>query len=79
MGITAPIEKSICEIADQRILENWIVQEVGTGINTVNDLARAAREPESFIRKATSRLIHKGNLRVDRSTKTHRFRLPKHH
>jgi hypothetical protein len=79
MGITAPIEKSICEIADQRILENWIVQEVGAGINTVKDLARAAREPESLIRKATSRLIYNGNLRVDRGTKTHRFRLPKHH
>jgi len=79
MGITAPIEKSICEIADQKILENWITQKVGAGINTVKDLATTAHEPESVIRKTTSRLIHKGNLRVDRSTKTHRFRLPKHH
>jgi hypothetical protein len=79
MEITAPIEKSICEIADQKILENWIIQEVGAGINTVRDLARTAKEPESLIRKATSRLIQKGNLRVDLSTKTHRFRLPKHH
>jgi hypothetical protein len=79
MGITAPIEKSICEIADQKILENWIMQKVGAGINTVKDLARTAHERESVIRKATSRLIHKGNLRVDRSTKTHRFGLPKHH
>ena len=79
MKITAPIEKSICEIADQKILENWIIQKVGAGINTVKDLARSADEPDSVIRKATSRLIRKGNLRVDRSTKTHRFRLPKHH
>jgi hypothetical protein len=78
MGITAPIEKSICEIADQKILENWIMQKVGAGINTVKDLARTADEPESVIRKATSRLIHEGNLRVDRSTKKHRFRLARH-
>jgi hypothetical protein len=77
MKITAPIEKSICEIADQKILENWIIQKVGAGINTVKDLARTADEPDSVIREATSRLIHKGNLRVDRSAKTHRFRLPR--
>ena len=79
MKIAAPIEKSICEIADQKILENWIIRKVGAGINTVKDLARTADEPESVIREATARLIHKRNLRVDRSTKTHRFRLPKRH
>jgi hypothetical protein len=77
MKIAAPIEKSICEIADQKILENWIIRKVGTGINTVKDLARTAGEPESAIREAISRLIRKGNLSVDRSKRMHRFRLPK--
>jgi len=75
MKIAAPIEKTICEISDQRILENWIIRKVGTGINTVKGLARDAAEPESAIREAISRLIRKGDLRVDRSKKTHRFRL----
>ena len=79
MKITAPIEKSICEIADQKILENWIIRKVGAGINTVKDLVRTAAEPESVIRDAISRLIRKGNLRVDRSKKMHRFSLPKRH
>ena len=79
MKIAAPIEKSICEIADQKILENWIIRKVGAGINTVKDLARTAAEPESVIRDAISRLIRKGNLRVDRSKKMHRFSLPKRH
>jgi hypothetical protein len=76
MRITAPIEKSICEIADQKILENWIIQKVRAGINTVKDLARSADESDSVIREATKRLIRKGNLRVDRRAKTNRFRLP---
>jgi len=79
MKIAAPIEKSICEIADQRILENWIMRKVGAGINTVKDLARTGAEPESVIRDAISRLIRKGNLRVDRSKKMHRVRPPKRH
>lgn len=77
MGITAPIEKSICAIADQKILENWIVQKVGAGINTAKDLAGSAGEPDSAIREAISSLIRKGKLSVDRSQRMHRFRLPK--
>lgn len=77
MKIAAPIEKSICQIADQKILENWIIRKVGAGINTVNDLARIAGEREPVITEAISRLIRRGNLKVDRSTKMHRFRLPK--
>lgn len=79
MKIAAPIEKSICQIADQRILENWVMRKVGAGINTVTDLARDAAEPESVIRKAISRLIRKGNLTVDRSKKMHRFRPTERH
>jgi len=79
MKIAAPIEKSICQTADQRILENWILRQVGAGIDTVKDLAREAAEPEWVIREATSRLIRKGGLRADRSKKTHRFRLTKRH
>jgi DNA-binding transcriptional regulator PaaX len=79
MKIAAPIEKSICQIADQRILENWIMRKVGAGINTVKDLARDAAEPESVIRKAISRLIRKGDLTVDRSKKMHRFRPTERH
>ena len=75
MKIAAPIEKSICRIADQRILENWIMHKVGAGANTVKDLVRDAAEPESVIREAISRLIRKGDLTVDRSKKMHRFRL----
>jgi len=74
MKIAAPIEKSICRIADQRILEKWIMHKVGAGINTVKDLVREAAEPESMIRGAISRLIRKGDLTVDRSKKMYRFR-----
>jgi len=79
MKIAAPIEKPICQIADQRILENWVMRKVGAGINTVTDLARDAAEPESVIRKAISRLIRKGDLTVDRSKKMRRFRPTERH
>jgi hypothetical protein len=77
MKIASPIEKSICKIADQRIIENWIIRKVGAGDNTVKDLAREAAQPESVIRKAISRLVRRRDLTVDRSKKTHRFRLTK--
>ena len=79
MKIAAPIEKTICEISDQRILENWIIRKVGTGINTVKGLAKDAAEPQLTIREATSRLIRKGDLKVDRSKKTHTLRLTRLH
>jgi len=75
MKIVAPIEKSICRIADQRILEDWIMRKVGAGINTVKDLVRETAEPESVIRGAISRLIRRGDLAVDRRKKMYRFRL----
>ena len=79
MKIATPIVKTICKSSDQRILENWIMRKVGTGIDTVKGLAIDAAEPESTIREAISRLIRKGDLRVRRSKKTHTFRLTRLH
>jgi len=72
-GITAPIEKAICRIADQRILETWIIRRVAEGIDTVRDLARESKENEQVIRRATNILARKKMLSIDRSTRPYRL------
>lgn len=75
MNVVSPIEKSICRIADQRILERWIIKRVGAGVNTVNDLAREAGEPKWVIRKALAELVEKRDLGVKREGRLHTFAL----
>ena len=75
MSVVSPIEKSICQIADQTILERWIVKKVGAGVNTVNDLAREAAEPKWVIRKALAELVEKRDLVVKREGRLHTFGL----
>ncbi len=72
-GVTAPIEKAICRLADKRILEMWIKRRVGEGADTVRDLARESGETEQVIRKATNLLARKKMLFIDRSTRPHRI------
>lgn len=77
-GIISPIEKEICRIADQKILEAWITRKVSEGLCTVKDLAVDAGEPEHVIRKAIRRLVRKKVLTANRSAKPHRFTTRRH-
>jgi len=65
-GIISPIEKEICRIADQKVLEAWITRKVREGIYTVKDLAIEAGEPEHVIRRAIARLVQKKVLTANR-------------
>ncbi|HXZ91232.1 MAG TPA: hypothetical protein VEG61_09225 [Candidatus Dormibacteraeota bacterium] len=66
-NITSPIEKEICRIADQKILEQWIIKEVTNGRTTVKALAKASQEPEVVIRRAVELMAQRGSVRLNRS------------
>ena len=72
-GVTAPIERAICRVADQRFLETWIIRRVAEGTDTVRDLARESMENEQVIRKATNILARRKMLFIDRSTRPYRL------
>lgn len=72
-GVASPIEKIICRMADQKLLDLWIVNRVREGINTVKDLVEEGGEPEHVIRRAIARLVQRRVLMVDRSVKPRRF------
>jgi len=77
-NITSPIEKEICRIADQKILERWIIEKVADGRTTVKALASKGQEPERIIRRAVESLARKGSLRLDRSMKPYEIRAVQH-
>jgi hypothetical protein len=77
-NITSPIEKEICHIADQKILERWIIEKVANGGTTVKALASEGQEPERIIRRAVESLARKGSLRLDRSKKPYDIRAVQH-
>ena len=74
-GIASPIEKMICRIADQKILEAWITRKVREGINTVRGLASESGEPDRTIREAIGRLARRKIITVNRSIRPYRFML----
>jgi hypothetical protein len=74
-GIASPIEKMICRIADQKILEAWITRKVREGINTVRGLASESGEPDRTIREAIRRLACRRIITVNRSIWPYRFML----
>jgi hypothetical protein len=77
-NITSPIEKEICHIADQKILERWIIEKIAHGHRTVKALTSEGQEPERIIRKAVESLTRKGSLRLDRSKKPYEIRVVQH-
>lgn len=72
-GITSPIQKRICKVADEKVLEEGIKLQLRKGTNTVKDIAREIGEPESTVRKALAGLVEKRIVSVHRSKKPHEF------
>jgi len=72
-GIEAPIEKTLRKIAEQKIIEAALLGQIEKGNNTVSGIAKAIGESTYFVRVNLHKLASKGIIKVDKSSKPHKF------
>jgi hypothetical protein len=72
-GIESPIEKSLRKVAERKVIETTLIRQIQKGSHTVQSIAKEIKEPQNFIRKELKRLADKGQIRIDKSNKPHKF------
>jgi hypothetical protein len=72
-GIEAPIEKALRKKVEGKIIETTLLGQIEKGNNTANGIAKATGESPSFVRVELYKLVSKGIIKVDNSSKPHRF------
>lgn len=74
-SIQAPIEKALRKTADQKVAMTTLLGQIGKGNNTVQRIAKAINEPESFVRIELSKLLKKGAINIDKSKRPYEFKI----
>jgi len=72
-GIESPIEKSLRKVAERKIIETTLLRQIQKGNHTVKSIAQEIKEPQNFTREELKRLVSKGLIGIDRSSKPHKF------
>ncbi len=74
-GIEAPIEKPLRKTAEGKIIEAALLGQIEKGNDTVGGIAKAIGESTNFVRAELQKLADKGIVKVDKSSKPHKFLL----
>jgi hypothetical protein len=74
-SIEAPIEKTLRKTAEQKMIQATLLGQIEKGNNTVSGIAKAIGESKNFVRVELYKLTGKGIVKVDKSSKPHKFRL----
>jgi hypothetical protein len=72
-GIVSPIEKTLRNAAERKIIERTLLMQIEKGRNTVKSLTKEIHESESFVRTDLNLLVNKGLITIDKSKKPHKF------
>jgi hypothetical protein len=72
-GIKSPIEKHLKAIAEEKMAEIVITEEIKKGNNTVKTISKALKLSEPFVRDSLAKMEKKELLKVDRSARPYRF------
>jgi hypothetical protein len=74
-GIEAPIEKALRKTAEQKIIEATLLGQIEKGNNTASDIAKAIGDSPNFVRVELYKLVRRGTVIVNKSSKPHKFLL----
>jgi hypothetical protein len=72
-SIESPIEKALRKVAEQKIIETMLLNQIEKGNHTVKTIAQEINEPQNFIREQLKQLADKGQITIDESNKPHKF------
>jgi len=73
--IESPIEKSLKATLEEKLIEITLTEAIKKGNNTVKTISQASNQPEHFIRESLKKMEKKGRIRVDKSSRPHKFTL----
>jgi predicted transcriptional regulator len=74
-GIKSPLEKQLKKIAEEKMAEIAILEEIKKGNTTVKTISRSLKLSELFIRQSLEKMEKKGLIKVDKSTRPYKLTL----
>lgn len=74
-SIQAPIEKVLRKTAEQKVIMKALLEQIGKGNNNVQSIAKAIKEPASFVRIELNKLVKRGSLKKDKSKRPYEFKM----
>jgi hypothetical protein len=76
-GISSPIENELRKVAEHKIIEMTLINEIEKGNNTVASIVQAINEPDGFVRTALNGLVNNGLITIEASKKPYKYFLNK--
>jgi len=76
-GIISPIEKELRKIAEEKLIEDFIVKSVAAGLTTIKAISQAKNLPYYFVRECAIKMEEKSLLIFDKKTRPYRLSLVK--
>jgi hypothetical protein len=73
--IESPIERSLKATLEEKLVEITLTEAIKNGNNTVKTISQATSESEYFIRESLKRMVKKGRIRVDKTSRPYKFAL----
>ena len=74
-GIKSPLEKQLKKIAEEKMAEIAILEEIKKGNTTVKTISTSLKLSELFIRQSLEKMEKKGLIKVDKSTRPYKLTL----
>lgn len=71
--IESPIEKSLRATLEEKLIEITLMEAIEKGNNTVKMISQATNQPEYFIRESLKKMMEKGRIKVDKSSRPYKF------
>ncbi len=73
--IESPIERSLRATLEEKLIEITLTEAIKKGNNTVKTISQAINQPEYFIRESLKKMVKKGRIRVDKTSRPYEFAL----
>jgi len=72
-NIESPIEKTLKTILEEKLVEITLIEAIKQGNDTIKTISQAIKEPEHFVRKSLKKLLQKGRIKVNKSSRPYKF------
>jgi hypothetical protein len=76
-GIKSPIETELRKIAEDKLIEDFMVKSVAAGLTTIKSISQAKNLPYYLVRECAIKLEEKGLLKFNKKTRPYTLSLAK--
>lgn len=72
-GIEVPIEKSLRKVAEQKLMETILLEQIKKGNNTTDSIAKELKMARGHISRELGQLANKGLISINKTERPYRF------